>query len=200
MIMRKHDLQRHVRSIHSEQKPWICNCCGSKFARSDALRRHLEVEEKKDNLTGGVHMNATSSMPLKRQTGSKTAKKRDRSGSGETVTDEQPEKTEPKKAKAKKQRVLKADPASLALDSKPGKKIQQQQKPLDTSALPSTSYSSSTISYQPVMSNWRPSLDPPVSPSYSTIHQSGAFYAPPPPAPPYHHQQHQQQQQQQQQL
>ncbi|KAI8837109.1 hypothetical protein BC829DRAFT_355023, partial [Chytridium lagenaria] len=37
---RKHDLQRHTRSLHSGSRPWTCNFCHLGFARSDALRRH----------------------------------------------------------------------------------------------------------------------------------------------------------------
>ncbi|KAI9319534.1 hypothetical protein DFJ73DRAFT_967344 [Zopfochytrium polystomum] len=42
---RKHDLQRHMRSLHSENRPWVCPYCHIGFSRSDALRRHLEFEE-----------------------------------------------------------------------------------------------------------------------------------------------------------
>ncbi|KAJ3088256.1 hypothetical protein HK102_009170 [Quaeritorhiza haematococci] len=42
------DLQRHVRSLHSQgAKPYPCpHGCGKSFPRSDALRRHLAVKSK----------------------------------------------------------------------------------------------------------------------------------------------------------
>lgn len=38
---RKHDLRRHVKSLHSETKSHKCNHCNLSFARGDALRRHM---------------------------------------------------------------------------------------------------------------------------------------------------------------
>ncbi|KAJ3037611.1 hypothetical protein HDV00_001499 [Rhizophlyctis rosea] len=47
---RKHDLNRHIASVH-EEAPHKYRCleegCGMTFARSDALKRHLEVEGRK---------------------------------------------------------------------------------------------------------------------------------------------------------
>ncbi|KAI9206315.1 uncharacterized protein BJ171DRAFT_422205, partial [Polychytrium aggregatum] len=40
---RKHDLQRHIRSIHTHVRPYTCQKCGLGFARSDALKRHIET-------------------------------------------------------------------------------------------------------------------------------------------------------------
>ncbi|RKO99558.1 hypothetical protein CXG81DRAFT_4847, partial [Caulochytrium protostelioides] len=37
---RKHDLQRHVRTLHTDQRRFKCGQCGQAFARADALRRH----------------------------------------------------------------------------------------------------------------------------------------------------------------
>ncbi|KAI8851144.1 hypothetical protein BC829DRAFT_387444 [Chytridium lagenaria] len=44
---RKHDLQRHVRSLHTWDRPYKCMHCPLTFARSDALKRHLSGEAKK---------------------------------------------------------------------------------------------------------------------------------------------------------
>lgn len=41
---RKHDLQRHLRTIHSEHRPFECDMCFETFPRADALRRHKIVE------------------------------------------------------------------------------------------------------------------------------------------------------------
>ena len=46
---RKHDLRRHMRSLHSEDRPHHCAHCNLSFARSDALKRHLASEAKRNN-------------------------------------------------------------------------------------------------------------------------------------------------------
>ena len=43
-FVRKHDLKRHIRSIHSNSKPHQCPNCSLSFARADGLKRHLESE------------------------------------------------------------------------------------------------------------------------------------------------------------
>jgi Zinc finger, C2H2 type/C2H2-type zinc finger len=45
-FVRKHDLSRHVRSIHTETKPHVCPNCSMSFARSDGLKRHMDTESK----------------------------------------------------------------------------------------------------------------------------------------------------------
>jgi len=40
---RKHDLQRHVTSVHKGEKLHQCDRCGKGFARKDALTRHLTM-------------------------------------------------------------------------------------------------------------------------------------------------------------
>ncbi|ORZ18237.1 hypothetical protein BCR41DRAFT_285999, partial [Lobosporangium transversale] len=37
---RRHDLERHVRSRHSQGNLFQCKTCGQKCTRSDALKRH----------------------------------------------------------------------------------------------------------------------------------------------------------------
>ncbi|KAJ3057518.1 hypothetical protein HK097_004040 [Rhizophlyctis rosea] len=44
---RKHDLRRHVKSLHSEMRPHKCTHCSLSFSRSDALKRHLAIEAKR---------------------------------------------------------------------------------------------------------------------------------------------------------
>ncbi|KAI8927763.1 hypothetical protein BC831DRAFT_388432, partial [Entophlyctis helioformis] len=39
-FVRKHDLQRHVRSLHSSDRPHVCPHCQVSFARADGLKRH----------------------------------------------------------------------------------------------------------------------------------------------------------------
>ncbi|KAJ3039759.1 hypothetical protein HDV00_011886 [Rhizophlyctis rosea] len=44
---RKHDLRRHIKSLHSEMRPHRCTHCNLSFSRSDALKRHLAIEAKR---------------------------------------------------------------------------------------------------------------------------------------------------------
>ncbi|KAI8893292.1 hypothetical protein BC833DRAFT_608846, partial [Globomyces pollinis-pini] len=45
---RKHDLSRHIKSIHELKKSFgPCATCGAYFTRSDALARHLKVEQER---------------------------------------------------------------------------------------------------------------------------------------------------------
>ncbi|KAI8849856.1 hypothetical protein BC829DRAFT_489158 [Chytridium lagenaria] len=63
---RRFNLRSHA-LVHSEQRPFACSHCHLGFARSDALRRHLEVEEKRDG-EGGLHAGASSIViPNRRQ-------------------------------------------------------------------------------------------------------------------------------------
>ncbi|KAF9944816.1 hypothetical protein BGZ72_001938 [Mortierella alpina] len=39
---RRHDLERHVRSIHSKLKLFKCKTCGRECGRTDAFKRHLQ--------------------------------------------------------------------------------------------------------------------------------------------------------------
>ncbi|KAJ3133937.1 Metallothionein expression activator [Physocladia obscura] len=50
---RKHDLQRHVRTLHATDRPFRCTTCGQGFGQSEQLRRH-EVQEKQMAANGGV--------------------------------------------------------------------------------------------------------------------------------------------------
>lgn len=43
---RKHDLQRHVRTLHSGTRPHECPICKQGFKRLDTLRKHLKTDEK----------------------------------------------------------------------------------------------------------------------------------------------------------
>ncbi|KAJ3049645.1 Metallothionein expression activator [Rhizophlyctis rosea] len=41
---RKHDLQRHLRTLHSESRPFKCDTCKQGFPRADALKKHKQQE------------------------------------------------------------------------------------------------------------------------------------------------------------
>ncbi|KAI7830202.1 hypothetical protein BC939DRAFT_392974 [Gamsiella multidivaricata] len=43
-FVRRHDLDRHVKSKHMANKPYACSQCTSRFGRSDALQRHRRLE------------------------------------------------------------------------------------------------------------------------------------------------------------
>ncbi|KAJ3248973.1 Metallothionein expression activator [Chytriomyces hyalinus] len=38
---RKHDLQRHVRTLHAKERPHVCSICEQGFLNPDQLRRHI---------------------------------------------------------------------------------------------------------------------------------------------------------------
>ncbi|KAJ3388000.1 hypothetical protein HDU80_011799 [Chytriomyces hyalinus] len=42
---RKHDLQRHVRTLHATDRPFKCGDCSQSFTQSEQLRRH-QIQEK----------------------------------------------------------------------------------------------------------------------------------------------------------
>ncbi|KAJ3220332.1 hypothetical protein HDU81_011438 [Chytriomyces hyalinus] len=50
---RKHDLQRHVRTLHATDRPFKCTDCSQSFTQSDQLRRH-QIQEKQ-SLAYGAH-------------------------------------------------------------------------------------------------------------------------------------------------
>ncbi|KAG0229352.1 hypothetical protein BGW41_003051 [Actinomortierella wolfii] len=43
-FVRRHDLDRHIKSKHMPDKPYACTKCTSRFGRSDALQRHRRLE------------------------------------------------------------------------------------------------------------------------------------------------------------
>ncbi|KAJ3045815.1 hypothetical protein HK097_001113, partial [Rhizophlyctis rosea] len=47
---RKHDLQRHTRTLHSGTRPFECPNCKMGFNRADALRRHRMQEDREAQL------------------------------------------------------------------------------------------------------------------------------------------------------
>ncbi|KAJ3225542.1 hypothetical protein HDU81_007796 [Chytriomyces hyalinus] len=49
---RKHDLQRHVRTLHATDRPFKCGDCSQSFTQSEQLRRH-QIQEKQV-LAGGL--------------------------------------------------------------------------------------------------------------------------------------------------
>ena len=54
---RSHDLKRHLRSLHTNARPFQCFTCPKFFARMDALKRHISREGNKcyvDLTVGGM--------------------------------------------------------------------------------------------------------------------------------------------------
>ncbi|CCE65927.1 hypothetical protein TPHA_0N01460 [Tetrapisispora phaffii CBS 4417] len=43
---RSEHLKRHIRSVHSSERPFPCNYCEKKFSRSDNLSQHLKTHKK----------------------------------------------------------------------------------------------------------------------------------------------------------
>lgn len=44
---RSNDLKRHVRRVHSDERPYACGVCGKGFATKDELNRHEKVHKEK---------------------------------------------------------------------------------------------------------------------------------------------------------
>jgi hypothetical protein len=51
---RKHDLQRHVRTLHGLFRSYKCGQCPQSFVKIESLKRHMLNE---DHLTGTASMN-----------------------------------------------------------------------------------------------------------------------------------------------
>ena len=45
----RHSLQRHMRAVHSMQRPHLCNWCGRSFAEKHQLSSHLKVHARSAN-------------------------------------------------------------------------------------------------------------------------------------------------------
>ncbi|KAJ3406140.1 hypothetical protein HDV05_006134 [Chytridiales sp. JEL 0842] len=45
---RKHDLRRHLRTLHAEDRPFKCERCAQSFTNADQLRRHMAAEDQQE--------------------------------------------------------------------------------------------------------------------------------------------------------
>ena len=44
---RSYDLRRHVRRVHTSERPQVCSSCSKSFATADKLRRHEKIHQEK---------------------------------------------------------------------------------------------------------------------------------------------------------
>ncbi|KAK6205180.1 uncharacterized protein RJT21DRAFT_117651 [Scheffersomyces amazonensis] len=68
---RSEHLKRHIRSVHSNIRPFHCKFCEKKFSRSDNLAQHLKTHYRVDSTTGNTNIvygnnpsSATNTKPL----------------------------------------------------------------------------------------------------------------------------------------
>ncbi|KAJ3027721.1 UNVERIFIED_CONTAM: hypothetical protein HDU68_003253 [Siphonaria sp. JEL0065] len=64
---RKHDLQRHTRTLHATDRPYKCSTCKQGFTQPEQLKRH-QIQEKQMAMNGGVLSVAASTSSRKAAT------------------------------------------------------------------------------------------------------------------------------------
>jgi uncharacterized Zn-finger protein len=55
---RKHNLTRHIRTIHTHYRPHVCRFCPAAFARTDALKRHMSYKHNMDTSLPTIRNNS----------------------------------------------------------------------------------------------------------------------------------------------
>ena len=48
VFTRSYDLKRHIRRVHTAERPHVCSSCSKSFATADKLRRHEKIHEEKN--------------------------------------------------------------------------------------------------------------------------------------------------------
>ncbi|KAI9314179.1 hypothetical protein BX666DRAFT_1862770 [Dichotomocladium elegans] len=67
IFKRSEHLKRHIRSIHTQEKPYECpyHACSKRFSRSDNLNQHIRIHRHTSKDKSSSSSSITTTSPMK---------------------------------------------------------------------------------------------------------------------------------------